>query len=85
MPTHTHTHTHTHKHTQIEELAPFGNLQQHLINNGNRLNIQLFHTYACQIADAMKYLEERRIVHRDLAARNILLSSEDYVCVPHSL
>jgi len=32
-----------------------------------------------QMAEAMAYLEERRIVHRDLAIRNILLAHVDLV------
>ncbi len=64
---------------QIEELAPLGSLHEYLITKGKTLSVRLFHSYACQIANAMKYLEERRIVHRDLAARNILLVAEDYV------
>ena len=49
---------------------------------GEHLSLQLFHTYACQIADAMAYLEKRRIVHRDLAIRNLLLAHIDFVSLP---
>ena len=39
-------------------------------------------TWALQIAEAMAYLENERIVHRDLAARNILVTKDEFnVCV----
>ena len=64
---------------QVEELAPFGSLHEYIRTEGPHLTLQLFHTYTCQIADAMAYLERRRIVHRDLAIRNILLAHIDQV------
>eukprot|EP00042_Codosiga_hollandica_P044220 m.431795 g.431795 ORF g.431795 m.431795 type:complete len:609 (+) comp56741_c2_seq11:2038-3864(+) len=36
---------------------------------------------ACQIADAMSYLERMRVIHRDLAARNILVETESPLSV----
>ena len=64
---------------QVEELAPFGCLQHYLERKGKNLNLRHFHAYACQVADAMTYLEKKRIVHRDLATRNILLVAKDMV------
>ena len=84
--THTHTHSHTHHmhthttlHTQVEELAPCGSLYKYLKDKGTTLNVDHYHTYACQIDNAMKYLESRQMVHCDLATRNILLTHPNYV------
>ncbi len=46
---------------------------------GSKSSLKLLYTYALQIADAMEYLESRRVVHRDLAIRNILLAHVDLV------
>ena len=44
------------------------------------MSVALICDFAVQIADAMAYLENRRIVHRNLAARNILMFAKDKVC-----
>ena len=43
--------------------------------------VKVTHGYADQIASAMNYLEEKRMLHRDLAVRNILVCAKDTVSV----
>jgi len=47
---------------------------------GLPMSVVLMCEFAVQVADAMAYLENRRIVHRNLAARNVLLFANDKVC-----
>jgi len=47
---------------------------------GRPMSVSLLCDFALQIADAMAYLENRRIVHRGLAARNVLMFANDKVC-----
>ena len=56
-----------------------GDLLSYLKVNGDSLSAGQMHSYAEQIANAMMYLEEKRLVHRDLAARNILVCNKDSV------
>jgi len=49
-------------------------------STGRPLSVALICDFAIQIADAMAYLENRRIVHRSLAARNVLMFEKDKVC-----
>jgi len=49
-------------------------------SSGRPLSVPLLCDFALQVADAMAYLENRRLVHRNLAARNVLMFAKDKVC-----
>ncbi|XP_073931246.1 tyrosine-protein kinase Srms isoform X1 [Castor canadensis] len=64
----------------VTELMGKGNLQAYLGSpEGQALSPPLLLGFACQVAEGMSYLEERRVVHRDLAARNVLVG-DDLTC-----
>ncbi|NXA94794.1 SRMS kinase, partial [Melanocharis versteri] len=61
----------------ITELMRKGNLHSYLNSpEGKSLGTSHLLNISCQVADGMRYLEEKHIVHRDLAARNILVGEE---------
>ena len=56
-----------------------GDLLSYLKVSGASLSVSQTHSYAEQIANAMRYLEEKRLVHRDLAAKNIFIYEKNTV------
>lgn len=63
----------------VMEYLELGSLQIYLQLNKNNLDHTHLIKYGYDIANAMAYLERKRIIHRDLAARNILVKSESCV------
>jgi activated CDC42 kinase 1 len=74
-----------HSYLLVYELTPVKSLLDCLRRpvSGQTLSLSLLSQFAVQIADAMAYLETRRLVHRNLAARNVLLFTGNKVRLVH--
>lgn len=59
----------------VMDHAPLGTLRQRY-PRGNQLPLTVIITYVKQIASALQYAHERRLVHRDVKPENILLESD---------
>jgi len=55
----------------IFELLPKGDLLRYLRTNVENLSDRQLVKFATQVANGMKFLEDRKCIHRDLAARNV--------------
>ncbi|QQP58540.1 Tyrosineprotein kinase PR2like, partial [Caligus rogercresseyi] len=65
----------------VTELAGLRSLLECLNEPSSRstFTVSRLADFSIQIADGMRYLEEKRLIHRDLAARNILVFSKETV------
>ncbi|XP_076329616.1 epidermal growth factor receptor-like isoform X2 [Tachypleus tridentatus] len=59
----------------ITQFMPFGCLLTYVRNNKDKISSKPLLNWCTQIARAMAYLEEKRLVHRNLALRNVLLQT----------
>lgn len=60
------------------EYAPGGTLRQ-LYPKGTRLPLQTVVSYVKQVASALQYAHEQRLIHRDLKPENLLLGPEQQI------
>ena len=67
--------------TIILEFAPCGNLKNHLRLRPKRLPVKQELAVMHQLAEAVSFLHEQRVIHRDLAARNVLVFQLEPICV----
>lgn len=63
----------------VMEYMKLGSLLAYLQLHRERIKCFQLLKFAADVAEGMKYLEEKHIVHRDLAVRNILVATEDCV------
>jgi predicted ATPase/DNA-binding CsgD family transcriptional regulator len=62
----------------VMSYAPHGSLRQRH-PAGTRLSLDLMLPYVKQVAAALQYLHDQRLIHRDLKPENLLLGSDDQV------
>ena len=62
----------------VMEYAPNGNLRQHH-PQGTRLAPELVLSYVRQIADALQFAHDQKLIHRDIKPENMLLGRNDQV------
>src|SRR6266700_815640 len=62
----------------VMSYAPNGNLRQRF-PRGTRLPLSLICTYLKQLADALQYAHEARLIHRDIKPENMLLGTRDEI------
>ncbi len=69
-----------HKHIPfiVMEYMPNGNLRQRY-PKGTRLPLDVIVSYVKQIADALQYAHDEKLIHRDVKPENILLGPDDNV------
>src|SRR5947209_13462548 len=62
----------------VMEYIPNGTLRQSY-PNGTRLLLDILVSYVKQVADALQYAHDEKLIHRDVKPENILLRSNDEV------
>ncbi|HLX59157.1 MAG TPA: protein kinase [Ktedonobacteraceae bacterium] len=62
----------------VMEYAPGGTLRQ-FHPRGERLSLQTIVFYVKQVASALQYIHEQRLIHRDLKPENLLLGPEKQI------
>src|SRR6266566_5139634 len=62
----------------VMEYAPHGTLRQRHLK-GSKLPLDLILPYIQQVASALQYTHDQRLIHRDVKLENLLLSSHDKV------
>nr|XP_026690959.1 focal adhesion kinase 1 isoform X2 [Ciona intestinalis] len=63
----------------VMEFCKYGEMRSYLQTNKHNLDVTMLITYACQLSEALCYLEHKKFVHRDIAARNILVAQPDCI------
>lgn len=62
----------------VEDYAPKGTLRR-LYPGGTRLPVDLAVNYTRQIADALQYAHDRKVIHRDVKPQNVLLGPHNNI------